>query len=62
MLQRIITETRDFESVVSYWGAVKWVANDEPATGCEESFGLIRMGRCSASLAVNSCRCQEIRL
>lgn len=61
MLECIITETREIESVAYDWGAVKSVANDEPAPGCEQRFGLVCMGRCSASTAVNSCSRQEIR-
>jgi len=31
------------EPVVYEWGAVKWVANDQVAPGCEQSFGLVHI-------------------
>ena len=43
MLECIITETKDIEPVVYEWGAVKWVANDDLAPGCEQSFGLVHI-------------------
>jgi hypothetical protein len=40
MLECIITQTKDIEPVVYEWGAVKWVANNDVAPGCEQSFDL----------------------
>ena len=41
MLDCIITETKDIEPVIYEWGGVKWVANNDLAPGCEQSFGLV---------------------
>ena len=43
MLECIITETKVIESVSYDWGAVKWVANNDLAPGCEQSFGLVHV-------------------
>jgi len=43
MLDCIITETNDIEPVVYEWGALKWVANNDVAPGCEQSFGLVHI-------------------
>lgn len=43
MLNCIITETKDIEPVEYEWGAVKWVANNDMAPGCEQSFGLVHI-------------------
>lgn len=43
MLECVITETETIEPVVYDWGAVKWVANDSVAPGCEQSFGLVHV-------------------
>jgi quercetin dioxygenase-like cupin family protein len=43
MLECIITQTKDIEPVVYEWGAVKWVANNDVAPGCEQSFGLVHI-------------------
>src|SRR3712207_6372692 len=43
MLQCVVSETKDLEPVVYEWGAVKWVANNEVAPGCEQSFGLVHV-------------------
>ena len=43
MLNCVITETKSIEPVVYDWGAVKWVANNELAPGCEQSFGLVHI-------------------
>jgi quercetin dioxygenase-like cupin family protein len=43
MLECIITETRSIEPVVYDGGAVKWVANNDMAPGCEQSFGLVHI-------------------
>jgi len=43
MLDCIITETKDIEPVVYDWGGVKWVANNDVAPGCEQSFGLVHI-------------------
>jgi quercetin dioxygenase-like cupin family protein len=42
-LECVITETQTVEPVVYEWGAVKWVANNEVAPGCEQSFGLVHI-------------------
>ena len=39
----IVVETKDVEPVNYEWGAVKWVANQNLATGCEQSFGLVHI-------------------
>ena len=43
MLECIITETKDIEPVIYEWGGVKWVANNDLAPGCEQSFGLVHI-------------------
>ena len=43
MLECIITETKDIEPVIYEWGGVKWVANNDVAPGCEQSFGLVHI-------------------
>ena len=43
MLECIITETKDIESVTYEWGGVKWVANNDLEPGCEQSFGLVHI-------------------
>jgi hypothetical protein len=43
MLECIITETKDIEPVIYEWGGVKWVANNDLASGCEQSFGLVHI-------------------
>jgi len=43
VLECIITETNVIESVSYDWGAVKWVANNDLAPGCEQSFGLVHV-------------------
>jgi len=43
MIECIITQTKDIEEVKYDWGAVKWVANNELAPGCEQSFGLVHI-------------------
>ncbi len=43
MLQCVITETKDLEPVTYDWGGVKWVANNELAPWCEQSFGLVHI-------------------
>ena len=43
MLECIITETKDIEPVIYDWGGVKWVANNDLAPGCEQSFGLVHI-------------------
>ena len=43
MISCIITETKDIEPVEYEWGAVKWVANNDVAPGCEQSFGLVHI-------------------
>ena len=43
MLQCVITETSDIDPVIYEWGAVKWVANNDVAPGCEQSFGLVHI-------------------
>src|SRR5438093_4682692 len=43
MLDCIITETKDIEPVIYEWGGVKWVANNDLAPSCEQSFGLVHI-------------------
>jgi quercetin dioxygenase-like cupin family protein len=43
MLSCIVTQTKDIEPVVYDWGAVKWVANNDVAPGCEQSFGVVHI-------------------
>ena len=43
MLECIITKTKDLEPVTYDWGGVKWVANNELAPGCGQSFGLVHI-------------------
>src|SRR5262249_32711507 len=43
MLECIISETRDVEPVIYEWGGVKWVANNDLAPGCEQSFVLVHI-------------------
>jgi quercetin dioxygenase-like cupin family protein len=43
MLQCVITKTKDLEPVTYDWGGVKWVANNDLAPGCEQSFGLVHI-------------------
>ena len=43
MLDCIVIETKDVEPVIYEWGAVSWVANNDLAPGCEQSFGLVHI-------------------
>jgi hypothetical protein len=43
MLDCIVIETKDVEPVIYEWGAVKWVANNDLAPGCAQSFGLVHI-------------------
>jgi quercetin dioxygenase-like cupin family protein len=43
MLNVIVTETNDIEPVRYDWGAVKWVANQDVAPGCSQSFGIVHI-------------------
>ena len=43
MLDCIVIETKDVEPVIYEWGGVKWVANNDLAPGCEQSFGLVHI-------------------
>lgn len=43
MLDCTIVETKDIEPVVYDWGGVKWVANQDLAAGCEQSFGVVHI-------------------
>jgi len=43
MMDCIVVETKDVEPVNYEWGAVKWVANQNLAAGCEQSFGLVHI-------------------
>jgi quercetin dioxygenase-like cupin family protein len=43
MIGCVITQTKDIDEVRYDWGAVKWVANNELAPGCEQSFGLVHI-------------------
>jgi quercetin dioxygenase-like cupin family protein len=43
MLDCIVTETKAIDPVVYAWGAVKWLANNDVAPGCEQSFGLVHV-------------------
>ena len=43
MLECVITEAADIDPVTYDWGAVKWVANNDVAPGCEQSFGLVHI-------------------
>jgi quercetin dioxygenase-like cupin family protein len=43
MLNLFMTETCDIEPVTYEWGAVKWVANQDVAPGCSQSFGIVHI-------------------
>jgi quercetin dioxygenase-like cupin family protein len=43
MLNFTITETEKIDPLFYDWGALKWLANAELASGCQQSFGLVHI-------------------
>jgi quercetin dioxygenase-like cupin family protein len=43
MLNFVITDHEKIDPILYDWGALKWVANDNLAPGCEQSVGIVHV-------------------